>query len=79
MIVFIIRNTISVICSLYAADWLAAAGVVGAFGEMVGIELVFLSLAIVFFYYGASVRKLVSSYGVVKRSADMETVAARLE
>ena len=70
MIVFIIRNTISVICSLYASDWLALAGVINAFGEMVGIESFFLCLTIPFFFYGRAVKKLVSSYGVAKNSLD---------
>ena len=65
--VFIIRNTIGVLLSLYAADWIAEQGAAPVFGEMVAIQVIVISLAFPFYFYGKRIRGWTLNFGPIKR------------
>jgi hypothetical protein len=69
--IFVIRNTIGMLLSLYAADWIERQGTAQVFGEMNSIEVVSILFAIPFYFRGKSLRALTSSYGPMKRFRDM--------
>jgi hypothetical protein len=67
VIIFVIRNTIGMLLSLYAADWIERQGTVPVFCEMAAIEVAFILFAIPLFFYGQSLRDSTSRYGPMKR------------
>jgi MFS family permease len=67
VIIFVIRNTIGMLVSLYAADWIERQGPAAVFGEMTAIQVVSILFAIPLFIWGDSVRAFTSSYGPMKR------------
>ncbi|KAL4928106.1 major facilitator superfamily domain-containing protein [Aspergillus undulatus] len=67
VIIFVVRNTIGMLLSLYAADWIRRQGPAAVFGEMTAIQVASLSLAIPLFFWGGSLRSLTSQYGPMKR------------
>ncbi|KAJ5826440.1 polyamine transporter [Penicillium riverlandense] len=67
VIIFVIRNTIGMLLSLYAADWIERHGPARVFGEMTAIQLVSILCAIPLFLWGRPLRAFTSSYGPMKR------------
>ncbi|KAJ5935061.1 hypothetical protein N7466_004608 [Penicillium verhagenii] len=70
VIIFVIRNTIGMLLSLYAADWIERQGTAAVFGEMTAIQVVSVLFAIPLFFWGRSLRAFTSSYGPMKRFRD---------
>jgi len=64
---FLIRAIIACMLSLFAFDWIEAAGVANAFGQMVAIEYFLLIFAIGFALKGKQIRRWTASYGPLKR------------
>jgi hypothetical protein len=69
--IFVIRNTIGMLLSLYAADWIDRQGTAPVFGEMTAIQVVSVLFAIPLYFCGKSLRVYTSSYGPMKRFQDM--------
>ncbi|CAG7920168.1 unnamed protein product [Penicillium olsonii] len=67
VIIFVIRNTIGMLVSLYAADWIERQGPAAVFGEMAAIQVASILFAIPLFIWGNSLRAWTSSYGPMKR------------
>jgi len=67
VIIFVIRNTIGMLLSLYAADWIERQGPAPVFGEMTAIQVVSILFAIPLYIWGRSLRGLTSRYGPMKR------------
>ncbi|KAJ5669922.1 uncharacterized protein N7477_005285 [Penicillium maclennaniae] len=70
VIIFVIRNTIGMLLSLYAADWIERQGTASVFGEMTAIQVVSILFAIPLYFWGRSLRSFTSSYGPMKRFRD---------
>ncbi|KAJ6049162.1 hypothetical protein N7499_004000 [Penicillium canescens] len=70
VIIFVIRNTIGMLVSLYAADWIERQGPTAVFGEMTAIQVVSILFAIPLFIWGSSIRAFTSRYGPMKRFQD---------
>lgn len=70
VIIFVIRNTIGMLVSLYAADWIERQGPAVVFGEMTAIQVASILFAIPLFFWGNSLKVLTSSYGPMKRFQD---------
>lgn len=67
VIIFVIRNTIGMLVSLYGADWIEAQGTVVVFGEMAAIQVASVLFAIPLFLWGNSLGAWTSTYGPMKR------------
>ncbi|KAL4901062.1 hypothetical protein BDW74DRAFT_88055 [Aspergillus multicolor] len=67
VIIFVIRNTIGMLLSLYAADWISEQGPAAVFGEMTAIQAASILLAIPLFFWGGPLRAWTSQYGPMKR------------
>ncbi|KAL3489207.1 major facilitator superfamily domain-containing protein [Aspergillus germanicus] len=67
VIIFVIRNTIGMLLSLYAADWIAQQGEAAVFGEMTAIQVASILVAIPLFFWGGPLRAWTSRYGPMKR------------
>ncbi|RAH72527.1 MFS general substrate transporter [Aspergillus aculeatinus CBS 121060] len=63
VIIFVIRNTIGMLLSLYASDWIARQGVAVVFGEMTAIQAASLLLAVPLFFGGQRLRAWTGRYG----------------
>ncbi|KAH8817481.1 major facilitator superfamily domain-containing protein [Xylogone sp. PMI_703] len=64
---FVIRSVIACMLSLFAFDWIEAAGVANAFGQMVAIEYFLLLFAIGFYFKGKEIRRWTATYGPLKK------------
>ncbi|KAL4891820.1 major facilitator superfamily domain-containing protein [Aspergillus ambiguus] len=67
VIIFVIRNTIGMLLSLYAADWISRQGPAAVFGEMTAIQVASMLIAVPLFFWGGPLRQLTSKYGPMKR------------
>lgn len=67
MIIFVIRNTIGMLLSLYAADWITRQGPAAVFGEMTAIYVASVMVAIPLFVWGGRLRNVTARYGPMKR------------
>lgn len=67
MIVFVIRNAIACVLSMYSSDWIAEQGASIVFGEMAAIEWFLLAWAVVLFYCGPALLKFTAGYGPMLR------------
>lgn len=67
VIIFVIRNTIGMLLSLYAANWIERQGPAPVFGEMTAIQVVSILFAIPMYFFGGSLRAFTSRYGPMKR------------
>lgn len=67
VIIFVIRNTIGMLLSLYAADWIEKQGPAPVFGEMTAIQVVSILFAIPLYIWGRPLRDFTSQYGPMKR------------
>lgn len=70
VIIFTVRNTIGMLLSLYAADWIERQGPAPVFGEMMAIQVASILLAIPLFIWGKRLRAVTSRYGPMKRFQD---------
>lgn len=66
VIVFTIRGVSGCLLSLYAYNWINAAGFANAFGQMVALQYFLILFTIVFFYYGQTIRTFTATYGPMK-------------
>lgn len=67
VIVFVVRNVMACILSLYIADWIKVEGVKDAFGEMVAIQYAILSLSVVLYFFGKRIRAFTGRFGPMKK------------
>lgn len=67
VIVFVVRNVMACILSLYIADWIKVEGVKKAFGEMVAIQYAILSLSVVLYFFGKRIRAFTGRFGPMKK------------
>ncbi|CEL03562.1 hypothetical protein ASPCAL04715 [Aspergillus calidoustus] len=67
VIIFVVRNTIGMLLSLYAADWITRQGEAAVFGEMTAIQVTSILVAIPLFVWGAPLRAWTARYGPMKR------------
>ncbi|KAJ5102497.1 major facilitator superfamily domain-containing protein [Penicillium argentinense] len=67
VIIFVIRNTIGMLLSLYTANWIEKQGPAPVFGEMTAIQVVSILFAIPLYIWGRRLRDLTSTYGPMKR------------
>ncbi|KAE8334010.1 major facilitator superfamily domain-containing protein [Aspergillus sergii] len=70
VIIFTVRNTIGMLLSLYAADWIERQGPAPVFGEMMAIQVASILVAIPLFIWGKRLRSVTSRYGPMKRFQD---------
>lgn len=66
VVVFLIRGVSGCLLSLYAYDWILAAGVSDTFGQMVGVQCFLLLFGIGFYIWGKRIRGWTSRYGPLK-------------
>ncbi|KAL4913997.1 major facilitator superfamily domain-containing protein [Aspergillus aurantiobrunneus] len=71
VIIFVVRNTIGMLLSLYAADWISRQGPAAVFGEMTAIQVASMLVAIPLFLWGGPLRSWTSRYGPMKRFAGL--------
>ncbi|KAL4870062.1 hypothetical protein BDV12DRAFT_207986 [Aspergillus spectabilis] len=71
VIIFVIRNTIGMLLSLYASHWISRQGPAAVFGEMAAIQVACTLVAIPLFFWGGPLRSLTSRYGPLKRFQDI--------
>lgn len=62
-IVFVIRNVIACLISTYISLWIKQQGVKHAFGELVGVAYIILSMCLVLFIFGAKIRAFTERFG----------------
>lgn len=67
VIVFVVRNVMACLLSLYIADWIAVEGVKKSFGEMVAIQYAILSLSVVLYFFGKRIRAFTGKFGPMKK------------
>ncbi|KUJ11873.1 putative polyamine transporter [Mollisia scopiformis] len=67
VIVFVVRNVMACILSLYIADWIKKEGIKKAFGEMVVIQYAILSLSVVLYFWGKRIRAWTATFGPMKK------------
>ncbi|KAJ5547180.1 hypothetical protein N7494_004765 [Penicillium frequentans] len=65
VIVFVIRNTIAMLLSLYTVNWQESTGVKNAFGQMVGIQYSILLFTIPMFLFGKRIRAWTTRFGPI--------------
>ncbi|EYE93149.1 putative polyamine transporter [Aspergillus ruber CBS 135680] len=70
VIIFVIRNTIGMLLSLYASDWISRQGAAAVFGEMMAIQVASILLAIPLFFWGRRLHRATLRYGPMKRFQD---------
>ncbi|KAE8150335.1 major facilitator superfamily domain-containing protein [Aspergillus avenaceus] len=70
VIIFTVRNTIGMLLSLYAADWIDRQGPAPVFGEMMAIQAFSILLALPLFLWGKRLRSVTATYGPMKRFQD---------
>jgi hypothetical protein len=70
VIIFVIRNTIGMLLSLYAADWIEEQSTAPVFGEMTAIQVVSILAAVPLYLWGEKLRSFTSTYGPMKRFQD---------
>ncbi|RFU24129.1 hypothetical protein B7463_g12211, partial [Scytalidium lignicola] len=75
---FVIRAIIACLLSLFPFDWIKAAGVANAFGQVVAIEYFLLLFAIGFYFKGKRIRRWTATYGPLKKQSEA-ILAARTE
>lgn len=63
VIVFIIRNVIACLISTYISNWIEGQGLKDAYGELVGVAYIILSLSLVLFIFGKKIRRFTSRFG----------------
>lgn len=67
VIIFVVRNAMGCIFSLYIADWISVEGVKNAFGEMVAIMYGILGLSVVLYIWGRKIRRWTETFGPMKK------------
>lgn len=67
---FMIRGVSGCLLSLYAYDWIVAAGTANAFGQMVAVQYFFTLFTVLFLWYGKRLRLFTASYGPMKSYKD---------
>jgi len=66
VILFMIRGISGCLLSLYAYDWIIAAGTANAFGQMVALQYFLLLFTVFFLCYGKQLRLFTASFGPMK-------------
>lgn len=69
VIVFIIRNVIACLISTYISKWFGSQGLRDAFGELVGVAYIILSLSLVLFVFGRKIRRFTTKFGPMVEAA----------
>lgn len=73
VIIFVIRNTIGMLLSFYASDWITRQGAAAVFGEMTAIQVASISLAVPLFFWGRWLRGVTMRYGPMRRYQDCDS------
>lgn len=68
--VFIVRNAIATVLSMYSTDWLVKQGPSIVFGEMAAIQYFLLLFAVVLYFFSSSILKFTATYGPARRALD---------
>lgn len=71
MIVFIVRNIIACLMSTYISLWIEQQGIRNAFGELVGVAYIILSLSLVLFLFGKKIRGWTLQFGPMSVGAEV--------
>lgn len=69
MTVFIIRNAIATVLSVYSSQWLAEQGASDVFGEMAAMQYFLLLFAIPLYFFSSSILKFTGTYGPMRSFA----------
>lgn len=67
MVVFVIRNVITCLISTYISAWFRSQGLQKAFGELVGVACIILSMWVGICLFGRKLRSFTSSFGPMRR------------
>lgn len=67
VILFIVRNVVAVVCSIYCFPWIQKDGLKAVFGTMAGLEWALMLLAIPFYFFAKKISKFTGRYGPQKR------------
>jgi hypothetical protein len=67
VIIFVVRNAMGCIFSLYIVDWIRVEGVRKAFGEMVAIMCAILALLVVLYFFGKMIRAWTGTFDPMSR------------
>lgn len=67
VVVFVIRGVSGCLLSLYAFNWIQAAGIANAFGQMVAVQYFLILFVIPFAIWGKKIRIMTASYGPLKK------------
>lgn len=68
VVVFLIRGVSGCLLSLYAYDWVLAAGIGNTFGQMAAIQYFLALFALVFYFYGKKIRIWTLTFGPSKHT-----------
>ncbi|CAL5869988.1 uncharacterized protein PFLUO_LOCUS4221 [Penicillium psychrofluorescens] len=67
VIVFVLRNVIVCLISTYISKWFESQGLKNAFGELVGVAYIILSLTLLMYFFGPYLRRLTLAYGLMTK------------
>lgn len=67
VVVFIIRNVIACLISTYISAWFEQEGLRNAFGELVAVAYIILSLSLVLYLFGRTIRAFTSKFGPMSK------------
>lgn len=68
VVVFVARGITGCLLSLYAFNWIEAAGTANAFGQMTAVSYFLCLFVLVFAFYGKRIRIATARYGPLRRS-----------
>ncbi|KAJ6013697.1 hypothetical protein N7540_008288 [Penicillium herquei] len=63
VIVFVLRNVIVCLISTYISKWFENQGLKNAYGELVGVAYIILSLTLLMYFFGRRLRRFTLAYG----------------
>lgn len=66
VVVFVFRGISGCALSIFAPNWITAAGTESAFGQMVAVQYFLLIFVVVFAFYGKRIRVMTARYGPLK-------------
>lgn len=66
VVIFVFRGISGCALSIFAPNWIEAAGTANAFGQMVAVQYSLLIFVVVFAFYGKWIRVMTARYGPLK-------------
>lgn len=74
VILFIVRNVIAVICSIYCFPWIQRDGLKAVFGTMAGLEWALMLFALPLYLMAVQIKTITGRYGPMKRLREEQEI-----